>query len=165
MYSKEGGDVVIHVLARCFLISLVLCWLGAQAQIASPIRPSDHGEDHIEDSMLVLPDVQILQDRFSFFITREHDLFEYEIAEKLAKTLGKSSMNFSYFMSLLEKVIETIVCKNVESYKKDKIDVDIVGLKIQYMMLFLTAIFQDNISHGRDAFEFYIRLLGLSERE
>ncbi len=157
--------MVIHALARCFLISIAFCWLGAQAQIASPIRPLAHGKDRIEDPMLALPDVQILQDRFSFFITPERDLFEYEVAEKLAKKLAKSSMSFSCFMSVLEKVIETIVRKNIESYTKDKIDVDVVGLKIQYMMLFLTAIFQDDVPRGRYAFEFYIQSLGLSERE
>lgn len=157
--------MVIHVLARCFLIVIAFCWLGAQAQNTSPVWSSACRENCIEDHKLVLPDVQTLQDRFNFFIARDRDLFEYEAAEKLAQELGKSSISFVCFMGALEKVVETIVNKNVESYTKDKIYVDVVGLKIQYMMLFLAAFFQDDVPCGRYAFEFYIQSLGLCEEK
>ncbi len=108
-----------------------------------------------------LPDAQTLQKRFSFFVNRERDCFEYDAATELAYELDARLVSLADVTLLIDRTSEIIIHKITEPYENNQPTIDTVGLKIQYMMLFLAAIFQNDRECGRCIFETYIKIIGL----
>jgi hypothetical protein len=116
----------------------------------------------LNPQIVKLPDIQTLQERFKIFVSPEKNKLEYTTASKLAQFLDAKDMKFSRVMVAVEMTVNVIVNEVIAQSECSADDVDGKGLKTQYLMLFLAAIFAGDDSKAQSAFESYIQISGIS---
>jgi hypothetical protein len=116
---------------------------------------------HALKGAIQLSTAQVLQDGFSVFVNREHDCFEYDAAKALAYELDTRLMSLADVTLSIDKTIEKILPHIIQLNTSSGQATDVDGVKIQYMILFLSSIFQNDTECGRCILETYIKILGL----
>jgi hypothetical protein len=116
----------------------------------------------LKPQIVKLPDMQTLQERFKMFVSPEKDSLEYAAASNLARFLDAKDLKFARVMIALEMTVDAIINSVIVQHACNVENIDVKGLKTQYMIPFLAAIFEGDVPTATCAFEAYMQISGAS---